>query len=112
MDDELLNIHVLDFFAFFNPHLTAVLTSLSAADRAKCHRWSSACMRLRRSVIKLMINDITSTWQRGNHGDGTLNKHYVPERGRKRVQERREEEEDEKDSKIVFLFFFWFVVTS
>lgn len=29
-------------------------------------------------MIKLMINDITSAWQTGNHGDTTLNKHAVP----------------------------------
>lgn len=27
---------------------------------------------------KLMINDVTSTWQTGNHSDATLNKHSVP----------------------------------
>lgn len=50
----------------------------SAVDSVKCHSWSSACMRLGCSVIKLMINDITSTWQTGNHGDTRLNKHCVP----------------------------------
>lgn len=55
---------------------------------AKCHSRSCACMRLGRSVIKLMINDITSTWQTGNHGDTTLNKHHVPT-GREGAGERR-----------------------
>lgn len=39
-----------------------------------------------------MINDVTSTWQTGNHGNITLNKHYVPSgTARKRGKERGEE---------------------
>lgn len=53
-------------------------------------------MRLGCSVIKLMINDITSVWQTGNHGDTALNKHCAPtgthrEREGKRQGERVQE---------------------
>lgn len=40
-----------------------------------------------------MINDITSTWQTGNHGNTTLNKHCVPT-GAEREKGGDEEEED------------------
>lgn len=49
------------------------------------------CMHLGCSVIKLMINDITSMWQTGYHGNTTLNKHYVPT-GTERKRERGERE--------------------
>lgn len=47
-------------------------------------------------MIKLMINDITSMWQTGNHGDATLNKHYVPA-GLQRKGARKRERERERE---------------
>lgn len=38
------------------------------------------CARRNVSVIKLMINDVTSTRQMGYRGYGTLNKHSVPKK--------------------------------
>ena len=67
-----------------------------------------ACLRLGCSTIKLMINDITSTWQTGNHGDARLNKHDVPAGNREREREREREiwgKEREEDEEDVFFFF-------
>lgn len=61
------------------------------------------------SVIKLMINDITSMWQTDCHGDTTLNKHYVltgrVEEGKREEkggeeQEMKKMEDEEEDSRL------------
>lgn len=63
-----------------------------AVDSVKCHSCFYVRMHLGCSVIKLMINDNTSVWQKGNHGDTTLNKHYIPT-GTERKREREQGKE-------------------
>lgn len=52
---------------------------------------------------KLMINDVTSMWQTGNHGDATLNKHAVPtstQRGKKKKKKRGNRERVETGTQM------------
>jgi len=107
---------------FFCKHLMFLsVPPFTVFSSVKCHSWFSECMRPGRNVIKLMINDITSTWQTGNHGDTTLNKRSVPtERGKEargegtaRTQmrwertEKRVEQQDFYSSRIVLVGCFY-----